>query len=154
MAAIKQNWVPFVDFYFQVQFHFGDQRLTASFQEVSGLEQEIMLQDLAQVGDDGVKIRLPKEVVHGNIVLKRALEPLSEEFSDWVNKCFNYATNGRIIPCNMVISLMDAERNSIACWSCSHAFPIKWSLGALDAQRSGLAIETMTITYNRLERKT
>lgn len=154
MSDVKLNWTPIVEFYFQVQFQFGSQHLTASFQEVSGLEQELKLQDLTQVGDDGVNIRLPKEVVHGNITLKRALEPLSEEFSNWVNKCFNYATDGRITPCNMIISLLDSERNSVACWACSHAFPTKWNLGTLDAQRSGLAIETLTITYNRLERKT
>lgn len=147
------NWAPPVEFYFQVQFHLGSQRFTASFQEVSGLEQELKLQELSQAGDDGVKIRLPKEVVHGNITLKRALEPLTEDISNWVNKCFNYATNGFISPCNMVISLMDSGGKSVACWSCNHAFPIKWNLGTLDAQRSGLAIETMTITYNRLERK-
>lgn len=154
MGDAKPNWSPIMEFYFQVQFHFGSQHITASFQEISGLEQEIKFQELAQAGSDGVKIRLPKEVVHGNLTLKRALEPLSEEFSAWVNKCFNYATNGRITPCTMVISLMDSERKAVASWSCSHVFPTKWNLGTLDAQRSGLAIETMIMTYNRLERKT
>lgn len=148
-----QSWAPPVEFYFQVQFHLGSQRIAASFQEVSGLEQEIILQELNQVGDDGIKIKLPKEIVHGNIVLKRALEPVSEDLSAWVHKCFNYATDGHIKPCNLIIFLMDSKMNSVACWTCSHAYPTKWNLGTLNAEKSGLAIETMTINYNRLERK-
>lgn len=142
-----------MDFYFQVQFHLGSQHITASFSEVSGLDQEIVLQELNQAGDDGIKVKIPKEVTHGNITMKRALEPISEDLSAWVSRCFNYATNGRIEPCNLVISLLDSSANPLACWNCTHAYPIKWNLGTLNGTGNNLAIETMTITYNRLERK-
>lgn len=153
MSKKDNSWIPPVEFYFQVEFHLGNQRIAASFQEISGLEQEMTLVDSKMVGNDGVKFKAPKEITHANITMKRALEPLSEDLSSWINRCFNYITDGYITPCNLVISLMDSESNSIACWACSHAYPIKWNLGILDAQKSGLAIETMTITYNRLERK-
>lgn len=142
-----------MEFYFQVEFHLGSQRISASFQEVSGLEQEIVLEQVNPAGDEGLKIKLPKEISHGSIILKRALEPISEELSAWVKKCFDYANGGKITPCNLVVFLMDSKSKSVACWTCSNAYPIKWNLSALDAQKSGLAIETMTITYNRLERK-
>ena len=147
------NWVSPVEFYFQVQFHLGSQPVTASFMEVSGLDVEITLQETNLMGSDGVKIKLPQAVTHGNITLKRALEPLSEKLSEWANKCLGFMMNGFISPCDMIISLMDSNQQAVASWVCTRAYPVKWNLATLDAQKSGLAIETMTIAYNLLERK-
>jgi len=153
MTQGQKNWIPPVEFYFQVEFHFGTRHISASFMEVGGLEQEIITQEINQKGNDGLNIKLPKEIKCGNIILKRPLNPLSEEITAWVKRCFSFQTDGRIVPCSLIISLMDSQQQFVACWACSHAYPIKWSLGTLDAQKSGLAIETLTITYNLLERK-
>ncbi|WP_294141973.1 phage tail protein [uncultured Sanguibacteroides sp.] len=150
--AKNDSWIPPMAFYFQVQFHWGSQHIGASFMEVSGLDQEMVIEDLSQAGDDRM-IKLPKEIKHGNIVLKRSLEPLDEKITSWVKSCFSYSMNGRISPCNLVISLMDAGQQEVACWACSRAYPVKWDLGILDAQKSGLVVESLTLTYNRLERK-
>lgn len=153
MAQKNAEWVPPVEFYFQVQFHQGTKRFDASFMEVGGLEQEIMLQESGSTGDNGTKMKLPKEISHANITLKRPLTPISEDITAWIKKCFSYSTEGMITPCTLIIFLMDSERHSVACWTCTHAYPVKWSLGVLDAQKSGLAIETLTLTYNLMERK-
>lgn len=153
MSDKNANWAPPVDFFFQVQFHLGAQPETVSFMEVNGLESEITLQESNLSGSDGVKVKLPQAVVHGNITLKRALEPTSEQFTSWVNKCFRFMENGFISPCDMIISLMDSQNQALASWTCTRAYPVKWNLGTLDAQKSGLAIETLVITYNILERK-
>ena len=153
MAKSNDSWLPPVEFYFQVQFHWGSQHIGASFMEVSGLDQEMIIEDLSQAGDDGTKIKIPKEIKHGNIVLKRSLEPLDEKITAWVKSCFTYTMEGWISPCNLVIFLMNTKRQAVACWACSRAFPTKWNLGVLDAQKSGLAVETLTLTYNRMERK-
>lgn len=153
MSQKNESWIPPVEFYFQVQFHFGNQRISASFMEVGGLEQEIITEESGSSAYDGTKIKLLKEIKHGNITLRRSLEPISEKITAWVKQCFSYTENGRISPCTLVIFLMDSQRHAIACWACNHAYPIKWSLSTLDAQKSGLAIETLTLTYNRIERK-
>ncbi|MDU1891990.1 MAG: phage tail protein [Dysgonomonas sp.] len=153
MPQKKESWTPPVEFYFQVQFHFRDQRISASFMEVGGLEQEIITEESGLAENDGTRIKLLKEIRHGNITLKRSLEPVSEKITAWVKGSFSYIENGRISPCMLVIFLMDSKRHAVACWACSHAYPIKWSLSTLDAQKSGLAIETLTLTYNRIERK-
>lgn len=152
MVADDKRMSP-VEFYFQVQFHWGTRHAAASFMEVSGLNQEMVMQEVSQSGDDGQKIRLPMEVKHGDIMLKRPLEPLSDAITDWVKRCFSFAVDGRITPCTLVVFLMDARRHAVACWSCDRAYPVKWSLGTLDAKESGRAVETLTLTYKRLERK-
>lgn len=153
MTQKNADWVPPVEFYFQVQFHRGTERFNASFMEVGGLEQELILQESDLGGNDGAKVKLPKGINHGNITLKRPLTPISEDITAWIKKCFSYSTGGMIIPCTLIIFLMDSSRQSVACWTCTQAYPIKWSLGALNAQKSGLAIETLTLTYNLIERK-
>ncbi len=154
MPQNKESWVPPVEFYFQVQFHFGTRHFGASFMEVGGIEQEITVQESGHAGGNGANVKLLKEIRNGNITLKRSLEPVSEEITAWVKRCFSYTmTDGRITPCTLVVFLMDAERHALACWAFSHAYPVKWSLGSLNAKESGLAIETLTLTYNLMERK-
>lgn len=149
----NENWTFPVEFYFRVQFHLEGQPVTVSFAEVSGLDAEFVLKETEQVGSDGVKLLLPQSVKHGDITLKRAVESHSEKLSQWINKCFNFMDNGFISPCDVVISLMDSKQEIVASWMCTRAYPKKWNLGTLDALKSGLVIETMTLTYNRLERK-
>lgn len=149
--ADKQQWSSPVSFYFQVQFH-GSPKITgARFQEVSGLKLERKVTELKKGGDCENIQYVPDELTHGNIVLKRALEPLDESFTQWVKECM--ALSGKIKPRNMVIFLMDANRQALACWFCSEAYPVKWELGALDAMKNELAIETVEMAFNVLERK-
>ena len=153
MSDVNESWTFPVEFYFSVQFHMEGQPVTVSFTEASGLDAEFVLQETEQIGSDGVKILHPQSVKHGDIVLKRAVEPLSEKLSQWANKCLNFMENGFISPCDVVISLMNSKQEIVASWMCTRAYPKKWNLSTLDAQKSGLAIETMTLTYNLLVRK-
>lgn len=153
MTSKNNSWLPPVTFYFQVQFHWGSQHVSASFLEVSGLDQEMVIEESDLTGNDGAKIKLPKNVKQGDIILKRPVEPLDDKITKWVNDCFAFTVNGWISPCMLVIFLMNAERQSVACWTCSRAYPVKWGMGAFDAQKSELAVETLTLTYNYLERK-
>ena len=54
--------------------------------------------------------------------------------------------------CDVVIKLLDYSGHPLAAWSCNHAYPVKYSVGGLNAERSGLVIETVELVYNRLER--
>lgn len=153
--AGNNHWIPPVEFYFRVDFQKeGKQMFQASFLEISGLSQTIELKEMTQSGNDGVRIKLPEAVKCGNITLKRPLGPLSGSLVAWVNKCFSYTINGQIEPYDMIIKLLDKDGNPVAGWLCTHTFPIKWNLGGLDASKSGLALETLEMTCNRLKRIT
>lgn len=149
--ADKQEWVSPVSFYFQVQFH-GSPKITgARFREVSGFRLEREVSVLEQGGDQENVQYVPKKLSHGNIILKRALEPLDESFTQWVKECM--ALSGKIKPRNMVVFLMNVDRQALACWFCSNAYPVKWELGTLDAMKNEVAIETIEMAFNLLERK-
>lgn len=148
-----EDWSYPLGFIFHAEFQWGSDHAAASFMEISGLDQEMVFQETQQQGDDGAWLKLPRQVKHGNLVLKRPLEPLSEKITEWVKSCLAFSRNGWINPSLLVITLCNERGEVAASWECSRAFPIKWGLSALDSQKSGLAIETLTLNYNILERK-
>ena len=161
MAPDSNTWKPPVLFHFSVEFQWMPARASASFAEVDGLGQELVLE--SNVARSGEAPGYPKGVKVGDIVLKRALEPLSDlitiwvqPLSDlitiWVQCCFNFTEIGWIEPCNVAISLLDEEDIIVARWHCLRAIPIKWSAAGLDASKSGIATETLTLRYTKLIR--
>ena len=75
MSANTNNWALPVLFHFSVVFKLPSGDVIASFRTVSGIEQVLELQQQAQQGDSD--LWLPTGVSHSDIVLARALEPLS-----------------------------------------------------------------------------
>ena len=151
MSANNNNWAPPVQFHFSVVFKLPSGDTAASFRSVSGIDQTLALQQQAQQGDND--LWLPTGVSHSDIVLSRALEPLSENVSTWVNDCMSFKeTDKKIEPCTLIISLLDEQKNPVASWECLRAVPHKWKLDDLNAESSGLAIESITLKHTKLRR--
>ncbi len=151
--STNEIWtVPPVAFYFSVEFSWGKDYIAASFMEISGLEQEIELDEISQIGKDGNKISLPKSVKHQRLTLKRPLEHLSLDLSVWINDCFSFLEGGWIEPCTLTVRLRDKEHEPVAAWVCTRAFPVNWKLDTLDSQKSALSMETLIFTYSKLIR--
>ncbi len=149
MTPDSQTWTPPVSFRFSVEFQWADNsRSSASFAEVDGLGQEIVLPESASGGLPG----FPAAVKVPDITLKRSLEPLSEPISRWLDRSFHFLDNGWIEPCKLVICLLDETGGAAAAWVCMQAVPLKWRLHPLNASESRLAIETLTLRYTRLIR--
>ncbi len=151
MASDSMTWTPPVSFCFSVEFQWADNsRSSASFAEVEGLGQEIVL--LGSASRTEALPGFPAEVKVSNITLKRSLEPLSEKISQWLDRSFHFLDNGWIEPCKLVVCLLDKEGGATAAWVCMQAVPLKWTLYPLNASESKLAIETLTLRYTRLIR--
>lgn len=147
MSANTNNWASPVQFHFSVVFKLPSGDTAASFRSVSGIDQTLALQQQAQQGDN-VAVGS-----HSDIVLSRALEPLSENVSTWVNDCMSFKeTDKKIEPCTLIISLLDEQKNPVASWECQRAVPHKWKLDDLNAESSGLAIESITLKHTKLRR--
>lgn len=147
-------WTPPVNFYFNVVFQWGTQNATASFMEVSGLAQELVIKTIQPLGDDGGQTLVTGEINHEKIVLKRPLEPVGETIAGWVKECFSFMVGqNKIRPCLLIISLLNSEGNPFASWECTQAFPVKWGINPLNSNKSELSIETLTLTCKTLVRK-
>ena len=147
MASDSNTWNPPVLFHFRVDFQWtGGDKASAAFAEVDGLSQELVLAK----GEDNIE--LPEDVKYTDIILKRALEPINEDISLWINNAFRFKEGIKITPCTLLISLLDEQDNIVAQWTCEWTFPIKWSINPLNASESKVAIETITLRYRSLRR--
>lgn len=116
--------------------------------EVSGLE--MGLKGKNRPTDSGVWIIMPAGLQYGKITLKRPVDT-TDTFGKWIYKCLKADTNKRMIPYDMIIKLLDKDAQPLVSWTCFHAYPIKWSLGNLDSDKNGLAVETVVMGCNRIE---
>ena len=73
-------------------------------------------------------------------------------FSVWVNQSLYADKDKKIVPYDMVIKLLREDGTPLVGWNCSRAYPVKWSLGGLSSLESGLAMESIVICCNRVER--
>lgn len=147
------------DFDFPVAFHFtvaftspGPSVSDAAFQEVSGLEAEVDLETVVEGGENRFVHRLPKPVKHKNLVLKRGLTDSSGDLVKWCKSVIENDFTQPIEPKGMTVSLCDGDGDPVATWSITNAYPVKWSVGAFDAMKNELAIETIELAFNTLKR--
>lgn len=133
-------------FHFSVEFQWGKDKASASFAEVDGLGQELVL----ETGSN--KVDLASDVKVSDVILKRAIEPVNEKITVWVKNTFMFKYGAKIKPCTLHISLLD-ERDKIAArWTCEWAFPVKWTMDQLNASESKIAVETITLRCKSLRR--
>ena len=138
------TYYPPVAFHFKVEIgldnlHENDVR----FQEVSGLNSELGVEQVAEGGENRFEHRLPARGKFGNLVLKRGLLTESGVIS-WIRDAIE---NFEFKPADVLVSLMDEEHNPLASWSFVAAWPVKWSLGAFDAKKNEVVVETLELAY-------
>lgn len=117
----------------------------AGFAECSGLEMTLETEDFMEGGLNGTVLKFPKRVKYGEITLKRGLTKRTELF-DW---CAGFA-QGVGKRKDGVITLRDAQHRPYMVWSFRRGLPVKWSGPSLNAQQSGVAMESLTIAHEGL----
>jgi phage tail-like protein len=51
-------------------------------------------------------------------------------------------------PTNVIVTLLNDMHLPVAAWYVVNAFPVKWSISGLDAEKSAVVIETLEFEYN------
>lgn len=142
---------PLPAFYFEVKFEFaGGGSEYVSFQEVSGLSSEMDLETVKEGGENTFVYRLPTQVKHSNLVLKRALEAAPSSIIDWVKDALEGGLMNAIKPCIINISLLGKDQSPLKTWTANNAYPVKWDISPFGSQKNELAIETLEFAYNYL----
>ena len=145
--ADEYNYLP--SFFFKVDFHgLGDDNVEAHFQDISGIQAELSVEEIEEGGLLEYTHRLPKRTKYPNLVLKRALSSTPSEINKWVEEAiFNF----RFKLCQVSVSLLKAkdkeEFETIKTWTLFGAYPLKVSWSDLNASKSGLVIETLELAY-------
>lgn len=141
---------PPLGFRFSVFFFIGGTVINPidfRFKKVSGIGSTISTQALNEGGQNLYSHKLPERVQYENLVLERGLAVGSLLFIE-----FNAAMSlFKFNPSNVLISLLDEAALPISSWLVVNAYPVKWIVSSLDADSNAVIIETMELSYQRMQ---
>jgi phage tail-like protein len=134
---------PYKAFNFLVQI---DGVTRAGFSEVSGLDSETVVIEYRSGGENVVR-KLPGLTKFGNIVLRRGVTQ-DDELWNWRQS----VVDGNVDRRNGSVVLLDDQRTEVVRWNFRNGWPCKWEGPGLNAKTNEVAIETVEIAHEGLER--
>lgn len=135
---------PPVGFHFLATFELSPQSAEDSrFQEISGLEAEMEMENFTEGGQNRFTWQLPKRTRYSDITLKRGLY-IGSPLVTW---CRNALENFLFAPVNVHISLLNEQHNPVMTWYVIKAIPKKWSVSSFNAQDNSIVVESITLSY-------
>ena len=134
---------PYGSFNFLVEI---DSLTAATFSECTGLSSEIDVIRYREGGDPRVRL-LPGQTTYSRITLKRGI---TADLSLW--QWHKAVSSGQLDRRNGSIVLLDAERKEVARWNFQQGWPAKYEGPSLNAAGNDVAIETVEIVHEGLDR--
>ena len=118
----------------------------AGFSDCTGLESEVDVIEYREGGDRSIRklAGLPR---FGDITLEHGITK-SGELQAWHREILNGVSDRR----NVAILLLDDERTEVVRWVVFNAFPRKWEGPHLHASGNEVAIETLVLCCEGIER--
>jgi phage tail-like protein len=119
----------------------------AAFQQVSGFDVTTDVIEHREGGDNLTPRKLPGMTKYSNISLKWGMTD-DRELYEWHRR----VVNGDIERKNGSIVLLDRKGDEMARWNFVRAWPSKWDGPDLNAEGNDVAIETLELVHEGLER--
>ncbi len=135
---------PYMNYNFLVEI---DGITRAAFKECSGLDSTTDAVDYREGGQNGIVRKLPGKTTHSDISLKWGMTD-STELYEWRKTVVNGKTERK----NGSIVLLDAQGNEKMRWNFVNAWPSKWEGPSFDATSNDVALETLTLVHEGLDR--
>jgi phage tail-like protein len=132
-----------VVFHFKVEFGTNSADQDVRFQEVTGIQAEVVTEDFREGGLNEYAHRLPTGAKYGNLVLKRGFVN-SSRVAEWFRRAVE---SFEFDPMDVTVTLLNEDHESLATWSFQRAYPVKWSISDFKAQENALAVESMELAY-------
>ncbi|MEZ4769681.1 MAG: phage tail protein [Caldilineales bacterium] len=118
------------------------------FTECSGLNVTIDPISYREAGSQQIIRHLPGPVDYAAVTLKYGVTD-SQDLWDWLMK----TVEGEIERRNVSIVLLDSQgEGAVMRWNLVDAWPSQWQGAALNAGDTALAIESLTLVFDNLER--
>jgi len=118
-----------------------------AFQEVSGLDSTVDVVEYREGGWNATPHKFPGQTKHANIVLKHGMAS-DRELITWHKAVSEGAVDRR----NGSVILMDRKGLEVARWNFMRAWPSKYTGPSLNAKSDEIAIETIELVHEGLER--
>lgn len=145
MAETAARVDPLRSFRFAVRFD----GLTGGFAECTGLTLETEVADYAEGGRNDALHKFPSRTKQSPLVLRRGI--VDRALWNWF---FDVAQGRAGRRSGSVVIRDEAGRATAAEWHVRGAFPTKWTGPDLNAAQSAVAVETLELTHDGLERRT
>ena len=147
-AAQPGNWV---DPYRAYNFKLLINNVTEGhFTEVTGLGVKVDRISYREAGNNAIVRAIPGRVTYSAVTLRFGLTT-SQELWDWLMT----AVEGRVSRRNVSIVMLDSSGVSeVLRWNLINAWPEEWYGAPLDAMSRDLAIETLVLAHEGLQRET
>jgi phage tail-like protein len=142
-SAQGTTW-PLPKFYFSVTFSNG---VTASFQEVTGLETETKIIEYRH-GDNSVfsPIKMPGLARVGNVTMRKGIFAGDTTFWTW----YDQIVMNTIARTTVVVNLLDQTGAPKYTWTLNMAWPTKLTGTDLKSEGNEVAIEGMEIAFETM----
>jgi phage tail-like protein len=145
MAKADDSAYPFVAFRFDVRF---ERESFGGFTECTGLNRETQTQDYLEGGVNDHVHKFPGRTVQSNVVLKRGV--IDRKIWDWHDK----QAAGQFDPRDVTLLVFDANSGKVDMeFRLKKAFPCKLSGPELNATQNNVAVETLELCHQGIERK-
>ncbi len=144
MAETGKRIDPYGNFNFLVEI---DGIARAAFHEASGFDSTIDVIEHREGGENTTPRKLPGMTKHSNIVLKWGITDDAELYN-WHRN----AARGDVQRRNGSVVLLDRQGQEKIRWNFVNAWPTKWTGPTLTAEGNDVAIETLELAHEGLER--
>jgi phage tail-like protein len=135
---------PYKNFKFLVEI---DGIVQAGFSECTGFGSDVEVVEYREGGDPSYVRKLPGKVSYPDISLKWGVTD-SQELYDW----HKVAVDGQVERKSGSVILLDDIGQEKIRWNFFEAWPSKWAGSDFNSTGNSAAIETLTVSCERLER--
>ncbi|ROP62298.1 phage tail-like protein [Enterobacter sp. BIGb0383] len=137
--------IPVVAHRFTVNFVFNTipAPLDVAFQRISGLSRELEVSQLREGGENIRNLWLAEKVNHGSLLLERGVTNASILTTQFDRVLRRESTQWA----NVVIMLLNESGIPLTTWALSHALPVRWQIGDLDASSNTVLINSLELRY-------
>ena len=148
-------YYPTAAFYFQVtvigQGH-ANTDIEGSFQEVSGIDASLDIEEAAEGSENRFTHRLPTAAKHTNLVLKRGAITRKSLLATWAERTIGSTLGDAIATRTVQVMLLNSEGSPVIAWKLVNAYPVRCAVVPLQSLDDTILVETLELSYDYLER--
>jgi len=138
-----------VGFHFSIAFEGIEQGF---FQEVSGISNEMDVEDIVIDEKTDFKYKFPKAKPYTNLVLKRGIFLKTSSLLTWCEEILDAGFSKLIQTKNITIHLVSQKGDILMKWQFVNAYPIKYSISDFISQENEVLIETLELAYTYFQK--
>lgn len=118
-----------------------------SFQEVSGLEGKVEVEQVREGGENRFAHQLPGVTRYPNLVLKRGYLTKGSFLAEWAAQTVGSTLSQPILTQTLVVMLLGPDQLPRTAWNFWRAWPVRWATGPFDSARNDVLTEVLEFSY-------